>query len=214
MLQDACGITSMSLGNDVQNMKGITENSHVEPNEDARKFYRLLEEFQEPLTIDGSKMSKLSYIMKLLHLKVLNNWSDSSFENLLKLQRQAWEVIAEEDELMTPAPGLVHPSARKVTRRDAVMLVLFWFYGFEVLQPSCDGPFVDAGPSARFVAGSLAVHGAIASPLGVGQNANKQANGGDWNIVRRKGKDVAASQSITSHSNQFVALADPVGGGQ
>uniref|UniRef100_A0A803N2V6 Transposase n=1 Tax=Chenopodium quinoa TaxID=63459 RepID=A0A803N2V6_CHEQI len=90
MLQDACGITSMNLGNDVQNMK------------DARKFYRLLEEFQEPLTVDGSKMSKLSCIVKLLHLKVLNNWSDSSFDNLLKLQRQAWGTRTSNLEIFRP----------------------------------------------------------------------------------------------------------------
>lgn len=35
-------------------------------------------------------MTKLSYIVKLLHLKVLNNWSNSSFDIVLKLQREAW----------------------------------------------------------------------------------------------------------------------------
>jgi len=45
---------------------------------------------KQPLLSSGEIMSKLSYILKLLHLKVLNNWSDSSFDSLCKLQCRAW----------------------------------------------------------------------------------------------------------------------------
>lgn len=89
MLQDACGVATMNVGldEDTSNENNLMPE---EPNADAQKFYRLLKEYQQPLTVDGTTMSKLSYIVKLLHLKVLNKWSDSSFDSLLKLQRQAY----------------------------------------------------------------------------------------------------------------------------
>ncbi|XP_021721140.1 uncharacterized protein LOC110688702 isoform X1 [Chenopodium quinoa] len=89
MLQDACGVAAMNVGldEDTSNENNLMPE---EPNADAQKFYRLLKEYQQPLTVDGTTMPKLSYIVKLLHLKVLNKWSGSSFDSLLKLQRQAY----------------------------------------------------------------------------------------------------------------------------
>ncbi|KAL8153272.1 hypothetical protein V2J09_011032 [Rumex salicifolius] len=88
MLQDACGLAGMNIGGDGQTING--KEMAQEPNADAQKFYRLLKEYEVPLTAEGKTMSKLSYIVKLLHLKVLNKWSDSSFTSLLKLQREAY----------------------------------------------------------------------------------------------------------------------------
>lgn len=89
MLQDACGVAGMNIGESEQTIND-SDMMPQEPNADAQKFYRLLKQYQEPLTVEGTTMSKLSYIVKLLHLKVLNKWSDSSFDSLLKLQRQAF----------------------------------------------------------------------------------------------------------------------------
>ncbi|XP_021750930.1 uncharacterized protein LOC110716606 isoform X1 [Chenopodium quinoa] len=84
MLEDAFGVPGMQ--GDHLNDYDFNE----EPTGDAAMFYHLLKEYEEPLTSNGTTMSKLSYIVKLLHLKVLNNWSDSSFDSLLKLQGEAW----------------------------------------------------------------------------------------------------------------------------
>ncbi|KAL8162298.1 hypothetical protein V2J09_013787 [Rumex salicifolius] len=88
MLQDACGLAGMNIGGDGQTING--KEMAQEPNADAQKFYRLLKEYEVPLTAEGKTMSKLSYIVKLLHLKVMNKWSDSSFTSLLKLQCEAY----------------------------------------------------------------------------------------------------------------------------
>ncbi|KAL8160183.1 LOW QUALITY PROTEIN: hypothetical protein V2J09_001720 [Rumex salicifolius] len=88
MLQDACGLAGMNIGGDGQTING--KEMAQEPNADAQNFYRLLKEYEVPLIAEGKTMSKLSYIVKLLHLKVLNKWSDSSFTSLLKLQREAY----------------------------------------------------------------------------------------------------------------------------
>ncbi|CAN1755647.1 hypothetical protein LINPERHAP1_LOCUS5807 [Linum perenne] len=58
-----------------------------EPNEEAKKFYRLLDESEKPL-FTGCKSSKLSVLVKLLHIKTLGNWSNESFTMLLKMLKQ------------------------------------------------------------------------------------------------------------------------------
>ncbi|XP_057998652.1 uncharacterized protein LOC110631536 [Hevea brasiliensis] len=55
-----------------------------EPNEEANKFYRLLRDFEQPL-YQVSKSSKLSCLVKLLHIKSLGRWSNESFTMLLQL---------------------------------------------------------------------------------------------------------------------------------
>lgn len=90
MLQDAFGVPGMNLVRvGGQNMTNNERSIPQEPPSDVKIFYRLLEEYKESLTVDGDTMSKLSYIVKLLHLKVLHNWTDNSFDSLLKLQCQA-----------------------------------------------------------------------------------------------------------------------------
>lgn len=88
MLEDACGVGGMNLRVDEQVSNTFKEPE--EPNANAKKFYHLLEEYKVPLTMNNTTMSKLSYIVKLLHLKVLNNWCDNSFDSLLKLERQGY----------------------------------------------------------------------------------------------------------------------------
>ncbi|XP_010670313.3 uncharacterized protein LOC104887394 [Beta vulgaris subsp. vulgaris] len=90
MLEDAFGIPGMHLEGSNKNEDGNAYEPDEQPKGEAAKFFRLLKEYQEPLTTNGGKMTKLSYIVKLLYLKVLNNWSDSSFDSLLKLQSKAW----------------------------------------------------------------------------------------------------------------------------
>lgn len=79
MLQDACGLAGMDIGGDEQTINN-NQTPH-EPNADALKFYRLLKEYQEPLTVNGETMSKLSYIVQQLHFKVLGKWTENDLLN-------------------------------------------------------------------------------------------------------------------------------------
>ncbi|XP_057550615.1 uncharacterized protein LOC130828670 [Amaranthus tricolor] len=88
MLQDACGVGAMNVGSAEEALNNVEE--YEKPNANAKKLFKLLKEYQEPLTMHGTTMSKLSYIVKLLHLKVLNNWSDKSFDSLLQLEHQGY----------------------------------------------------------------------------------------------------------------------------
>lgn len=55
-----------------------------EPNVEAKKFYNLLKDFEKPL-YQNSKISKLSTLIKLLHIKSMGRWSNESFTMLLKM---------------------------------------------------------------------------------------------------------------------------------
>ncbi|XP_020249180.1 uncharacterized protein LOC109826563 [Asparagus officinalis] len=54
-----------------------------EPDGHAKQFYSLLGDSKKPL-YEGSKCSKLSALVKLLHIKSLNRWSNKSFSMLLQ----------------------------------------------------------------------------------------------------------------------------------
>ncbi|KAK5812041.1 hypothetical protein PVK06_027436 [Gossypium arboreum] len=58
-----------------------------EPNEEAAKFYNLLNEMNEEL-YEGSKYSKLSFCIRLFHLKCLGGWTENSFTMLLEFLRK------------------------------------------------------------------------------------------------------------------------------
>lgn len=57
-------------------------NNTKEPNLHAKKFFDLLEDAQTEL-YSGCNISKLSFIIKLLHLKCLNYWSNKFMDVLL-----------------------------------------------------------------------------------------------------------------------------------
>ncbi|XP_049378105.1 uncharacterized protein LOC125842859 [Solanum stenotomum] len=54
-----------------------------EPNVEAKRFYRLLKDLDLQL-YESAKVSKLSTLIKLLHLKSIGHWSNESFTMLLK----------------------------------------------------------------------------------------------------------------------------------
>ncbi|KAK8559250.1 hypothetical protein V6N12_042531 [Hibiscus sabdariffa] len=58
-----------------------------EPNEEASKFYKLLNEMNEQL-YEGSKHSKLSFCVRLFHLKCMGGWTRNSFTQLLEFLRE------------------------------------------------------------------------------------------------------------------------------
>ncbi|XP_073117096.1 uncharacterized protein [Elaeis guineensis] len=59
-----------------------------EPNPKAAAFYRLLKDADKNLYPGCDKISKLSFAVKLLHLKCSNNWSDTSMDKLLKVFKE------------------------------------------------------------------------------------------------------------------------------
>ena len=56
-----------------------------EANNERKRFYRLLKDSQHPV-YDGCKSSKMSTLVKLLHIKTLERWSNESFTMLLKFR--------------------------------------------------------------------------------------------------------------------------------
>ncbi|KAK5845753.1 hypothetical protein PVK06_001969 [Gossypium arboreum] len=58
-----------------------------QPNEEAAKFYTLLGEMNEEL-YEGSKFSKMSFYIRLFHLKCLGGWTENSLTMLLELLRE------------------------------------------------------------------------------------------------------------------------------
>ncbi|KAG8490950.1 hypothetical protein CXB51_014091 [Gossypium anomalum] len=66
-----------------------TSAPNEEPNEEAAKFYNLLNEMNEEL-YEGSKYSKLSFCIRLFHLKCLGGWTGNSFTMLLEFLRETF----------------------------------------------------------------------------------------------------------------------------
>ncbi|CAL5440087.1 unnamed protein product [Camellia sinensis] len=61
------------------------QRAQEDPNEDAQKFYDLLEDAEKHLYEGCKNFSKLSAIVHLYHLKCLNGWSNHSFTMLLQI---------------------------------------------------------------------------------------------------------------------------------
>ena len=55
-------------------------------------FEELMKEARNPLYHGCTKFSSLNFLVKLMHIKVLNNWSNKSFDMLLELLKDAFPV--------------------------------------------------------------------------------------------------------------------------
>ncbi|KAK9133075.1 hypothetical protein Scep_012603 [Stephania cephalantha] len=55
------------------------------PNEETRKFQKILLDAEQPLYPECDEFTTLSFIVRLLNLKVLGGWSGKSFTMLLEL---------------------------------------------------------------------------------------------------------------------------------
>ena len=79
--------------------KGLDENNEdvefsgtqnlleMESNNGAKQFYKLIDNLEQPI-YPGSLVSRLSTILKLLHIKSLGRWSNKSFTILLQLLKE------------------------------------------------------------------------------------------------------------------------------
>lgn len=81
MIHNACVNTNV---NDTTN----SSEGNEEPNVHATKFYKLLEDAYTELYPGCTKVSKLSFVVKLLHLKCLNQWSNKSMDELLSFFKE------------------------------------------------------------------------------------------------------------------------------
>ncbi|XP_073102509.1 uncharacterized protein [Elaeis guineensis] len=88
MIQEATGIL---MSNDNMEFNHLMENEgHEGSNQEIKDFFRLLEDAERPLYPNCMKFTSLSFIVRLLHLKVLSGWTDKSFTLLLELLNDAF----------------------------------------------------------------------------------------------------------------------------
>ncbi|CAN6676733.1 unnamed protein product [Malus baccata var. baccata] len=91
MVQEAFGHSNVdpNMENDQS-----TENEHSEgPNDETRKYFKLLQDAECPLYPGCEKFTKLSFIVRLLHIKVLGGWTDSSMTILLNFLKEVFPNI-------------------------------------------------------------------------------------------------------------------------
>ncbi|XP_065847546.1 uncharacterized protein [Euphorbia lathyris] len=63
------------------------ELNEEEPNDEAKKFYRLLQDLDK-VVYPGCKTSKLDALVKLLYIKSVGRWSNKSFDMLLQVLKE------------------------------------------------------------------------------------------------------------------------------
>uniref|UniRef100_J3N129 Transposase-associated domain-containing protein n=1 Tax=Oryza brachyantha TaxID=4533 RepID=J3N129_ORYBR len=108
MIQDLLGdIHRGTVGIQQQEDQLSSGNIGAQSNEEVNRFDRLLTSAQHELYPGCKSHSRLSFLLKLVHLKDLNHWSNISFEMLLKLM----EVLQAGDSL----PGTYY-EAKKMLR--------------------------------------------------------------------------------------------------
>ena len=86
MLNDAFGLSMPN--EESERSPHVHEEFESIPNENANKFYNLLRESEHELYPGCKKFTKLSFIIRLFHMKCLNGWSNKSFTMLLELLKE------------------------------------------------------------------------------------------------------------------------------
>ena len=72
--------------------KLIQEGFSQDPNEEAQKFFNLVKEVEQLLYPNCEKYSNLSFVVKLMHIKCINGWSNKSFNMLLELLKDVFPM--------------------------------------------------------------------------------------------------------------------------
>ena len=85
MLNDAFG---MPMPNEESERSPHVHEEFEKPNEDVNKFYNLLREAEQKLYLGCKKFTKLSFVIRLFHMKCLNGWNNKSFTMLLELLKK------------------------------------------------------------------------------------------------------------------------------
>uniref|UniRef100_A0A803MD05 BHLH domain-containing protein n=1 Tax=Chenopodium quinoa TaxID=63459 RepID=A0A803MD05_CHEQI len=132
---------------------------------------------------------------------------------------QLHEVFDEGDELVTPAPSLVHPSAGKVIRRDAEFLALnFGSIGPKSTATVTNPPWLALQLHLlRFLRAKLKQNQPAAKPqtqkktwvqkVKEGPGLPSKTNGG-WETMKKKGKEVAENMMLVLTTNKYAVLPE------
>ncbi|KAK0588832.1 hypothetical protein LWI29_006026 [Acer saccharum] len=84
MLHDVGGQIPVGSGSIDDQDEGV-ESDHVQPGVAATTFDELLQQVQQELYPGCTQSSSLNFLVKLMHIKVLNHWSNKSFDMLIQL---------------------------------------------------------------------------------------------------------------------------------
>ena len=132
----------------IDDWPGVTFESHAPnipsgSNGERNKIFKLMSDAAQELYTGCHKFSKLSFIVKLLHIKLINKWSDKSLTMLLQLLKDAFPSGAkipknhDEAEKIIRDLGLGYEKIH-VCKNDCV---LFWKeYKSKDKCPSCKAP--------------------------------------------------------------------------
>ncbi|XP_055822023.1 uncharacterized protein LOC129890508 [Solanum dulcamara] len=121
MIHDACRY--MNLDNNATYFEG-----NEEPNMYSIKFYKLLENGKRELYPGCTKVSKLSFVVKLLHLKSLNHWSNKSMDELLRFLKEVLPKGSFIPSSFYEAKKVLHDLGLGYTKIDACQndCILYW----------------------------------------------------------------------------------------
>ncbi|KAH7866153.1 hypothetical protein Vadar_016347 [Vaccinium darrowii] len=92
----------------IMNDDELDESPDNAETENVRKFEKLMKDAHREL-YPGCKFTLLSFVIKLLHVKVLNKWSNKSFDALLELLKELLP-ISDED-----IPGNIYEAKKILT---------------------------------------------------------------------------------------------------
>ncbi|XP_073103331.1 uncharacterized protein [Elaeis guineensis] len=137
MVHDACAFINTDVERDDVN-EGYEPQ---EPNSEAAAFYRLLKDTDKNLYPRCDKVSKLSFVVKLLHLKCSNNWSDTSMDKLLKVFKKVLPNGALVPNSFYEAKKLIQDLGLEYIKIDACLndCVIYWGeHANAIICPVCN----------------------------------------------------------------------------
>lgn len=91
MINDAFGFRRHDLNDLGASSEHSNEGHNMAHDEDNAKFYELLKEINQQLYEGCTKYSKLSFLVKLYHIKCLCRMSDKAMTTILELLKDAFE---------------------------------------------------------------------------------------------------------------------------
>ncbi|XP_077237173.1 uncharacterized protein LOC143878834 [Tasmannia lanceolata] len=103
------------------------QTSREGPDANAKKFYKLVEDAELEL-YPGCKLSKLSFVVQIFHIKCLNGWSNKSFTMLLELLKEAFPTGASVPESFYETKKIISDLGLHYDKIDACPndCMLFW----------------------------------------------------------------------------------------
>ncbi|KAK9166918.1 hypothetical protein Scep_002109 [Stephania cephalantha] len=87
MVHDAFGIPNID---DAETGNSSESTQVFGPNEETKSLFNLIKDAEQPLYLGCEKFTQLSFIVRMLSLKVMSGWTDKSFTLLLELLIEAF----------------------------------------------------------------------------------------------------------------------------